>query len=418
MFTGECYETEKTRSVEIPLREDSFETALQFIEEWMTYRRIKQKTIMESMLLVEALFHHLIAQGYAPDTVLTIKLQRSFGESSIRIGFEGEAYVPIEKNQEGISPELKILQGYSEKVDCRYRLGYNRISIVVKRHYRRSLIQSGIGILLAILVYLLIHPFFSAEEQLAFDTQFVFPLVTQFANAMLMIGAPVTFFSLVKNLTDIYILSEKSSSGRKLQVKTIVTSMIAILLAIGTSVLAVLILHDRVGYLSDGAMYKTGMSASEFISSLVPGSIFEPFETYLPFPIIIVALLLTYAMCSVGEYFDTVQRFISVCFALFSKMLNVVMFTLPFFCFVMFFSLLLTDGFEILIVAAEFIVVTLCCVVVIALFYLIRLLIGGVKIGAFLKHLPLLIWENIKINSAIDAVPFNIRYCVRNYGYS
>ena len=55
--------------------------------------------------------------------------------------------------------------------------------------------------------------------------------------------------------------------------------------------------------------------------------------------------------------------------------------------------------------------------IVISAFYLVRLLIGKVKIRTFVKHLPTLLWENFKISSVIDAVPFNIRYCSRKYGY-
>lgn len=43
-------------------------------------------------------------------------------------------------------------------------------------------------------------------------------------------------------------------------------------------------------------------------------------------------------------------------------------------------------------------------------------MIGGVKLRPFFKHLPTLLKENYKIGSVIDAVPFNIRYCVKNYG--
>ena len=53
---------------------------------------------------------------------------------------------------------------------------------------------------------------------------------------------------------------------------------------------------------------------------------------------------------------------------------------------------------------------------ILAAFYLIRLMIGGVKLRPFFKHLPTLLKENYKIGSVIDAVPFNIRYCVKNYG--
>ena len=64
---------------------------------------------------------------------------------------------------------------------------------------------------------------------------------------MLMIGAPVTFFSLVKNLTGIYIVSEKNSSARELQIKTIVTSFISVILALITDSLV-----------SDGAILSPG----------------------------------------------------------------------------------------------------------------------------------------------------------------
>jgi Na+/H+-dicarboxylate symporter len=132
---------------------------------------------------------------------------------------------------------------------------------------------------------------------------------------------------------------------------------------------------------------------------------------------IIVALLITYAFCSAGEYFDTLRKGVDICYTLFSKMLHVVMFALPFFSFLAILTPLLAgssrDLFVILITSA-LIVVSLG---VIAAFYLIRLVLGGVKVGPFLKTLIPLVRENIKINSVIDAVPYNTRYCVRNYGY-
>ena len=159
------------------------------------------------------------------------------------------------------------------------------------------------------------------------------------------------------------------------------------------------------------------MTATQFISSLIPSNIFEPFETYLPFPIIVIALLTTYVFCSIGEYFDVMQKAVNVCLTFFSKMLNVVIFTLPFFCFLAILSSLLTDGFINLLVVVEFVGMVFVSLIVMAAFYLIRLLIGGVKIVPFIKKFPPLLWENYKINSAIDALPFNIRYCSREYGF-
>lgn len=407
-----------TRSIEVPLREESFGTVEQYIVECLTQKHLKQSNIVEVMLLVEALFNQLIEQGYGSDTVLTIKLQRSFGETSIKIGFEGDAYVPDEESQDDLSPELRIVQAYNDKISSRYRMGYNSVRIVVKRNYRRSLIYCAIGTLLAILTYIPISAFMSADQQVALDDGFIYPMMKLFGNAMLMVGTPVTLFSMIKNLTDIYIVSEKNSSGRKLQMKTIATSVISIILAFGTGLFIAALMNYRGGYLGTNAAYTGEVSFTEMISSIIPSSIFEPFNTYMPFPIIVVALLITYAMCSVGKHFDDIQKIINVCYSLFSRMLNVIMFTLPFFCFLSILTALLPSGYTNLIVILEFAGVVFAGLIVMIVFYLLRLLIGGVRIAPFVKHLPLLIWENFKINSAINAVPFNIRYCVRNYKFS
>ena len=408
----------RIRSIEIPLNIENYAAADEFIKQWMKQKRIGDRSVFETTLLFEALFQDMIEQGYGQDTVLTIKAQKAFGEYNITLGFEGESYVPsMKKDQKTVSPELQIVQAYSDKVGYRYRSGYNRVSIVVKRNHNSSLMYCLIAIILAMLVATPLIAFVSTDKLVSLDKNYIGPFIKQFANAMLMIGAPVTFFSLVKNLTDIYIVSEKSSSARKLQVKTIVTSFIAVILALITGPLIADVLYSHQGYFRNIGLFSSGMTITEFINSLVPDNIFEPFETIMPFPIIILALLLTYALCSIGEYFGAVHRFINISLAIFSKMLTVVMFTLPFFCFFAALSMLMIDGIANLTILLELLIIVALSMIVISGFYLIRLIIGKVKIKSFVKHLPALLWENFKISSVIDAVPFNIRYCSRKYGY-
>ena len=409
----------KTRSIEIPLKAESYESADRFIRQWMIKKRISDESSFETMLLFEALFQDMIEQGFGEDTILTIQAQKTFGEYNITLGFEGESYIPsMKKDEKKISPELQIVQAYSDKVGYKYRLGYNCISIVVQRNNNSSLIYCFIAMVLAMLVTTPLIAFVSSGNLKSLDDNYIQPFINQFANAMLMIGAPVTFFSLVKNLTDIYIISKKSSSARKLQVKTIVTSFIAVLLALITGPLIADVLYTHQGYFGNIGLFSSGMNATEFINSLVPSNIFEPFETIMPFPIIILALLLAYALCSVGRYFGAVHRFINISLELFSKMLTVVMFTLPFFCFFATLSLLMIDGIANLMILLKLVLIVALSIIVISAFYLVRLIIGKVKIIPFVRHLPALLWENFKISSVIDAVPFNIRYCSRNYGYN
>lgn len=407
----------KKHTLEVPLKPESYETADQFIRQWMIKKRIGKESSYETTLLFEALFQDMIEQGYGQDTMLTVKTKKTYGEYSVTLGFEGKSYTPsMKKDKDIISPEQQIVEAYSDKVGYRYRMGYNRVDIVVKRNNNSSLVYCFIAIILALLVGIPLVMNVSTDNLISIDGKYISPFIKQFSNAMLMIGAPVTFFSLVKNLTDIYIVSEKSSSARKLQVKTIVTSAISVMLALVTAPLVADVLNGHQGYLSIVGLSK-GMNITEFINSLVSSNIFEPFETIMPFPIIVLALLLTYALCQIGEYFGSVHRFINISLEVFSKMLSVAIFTLPFFCFFAALSLIMINGLANLIIMLKLLLIVALGMLIMTAFYLIRLLIGKVKIKPFLKHLPALISENFKISSVIDAVPYNIRYCSRKYGY-
>ena len=406
----------KSNTIEIRAAAEDQKTAEDFIENSLKRKNISKEIRMETLLVFDALFHNMLRQGFDENTSITIKTRNSSGEIDISLGFEGEPFTTITDENSGSSEDDEILKEYEDKFDSSYQSRYNSIHIVVQRSFRNTLFLSLAAILMAILVYIPINAFMDMETQIKLGEEIVFPLVKLFSNAMLMIGAPVTFFSLVKNLTDIYIISERNSSGRRLQSKTIITSIISVILAIVSGFIIAEILSSRLGAIAGYGGLETAPTVKELIESLVPSSIFTPFETIMPFPLIFVALIVTYAFCSIGKYFDKVKNAMDACYALFSKMLRVVMYAFPFFCFLALLYPLLGNGFEILFVILYIIALSAASLILLAAFYLIRLLIGGVKLGPFFKYFPALMKENYNIGSAIDAVPFNVRYCVKNYG--
>lgn len=406
----------KSNSIEISASLEYLETAKSFIEQKLARSNISKEIQMETLLVFEALFCNLLRQGYDPDTQITIKTRNNFGEIDMNLGFEGKPFVAILDDGISSAEDDMILRGFEDKFDYGYQSGYNSIHIVVQRSFQNTLLFSFSSILLAILAYIPIHAFMSMEAQAQLGEEIIFPLVKLFANAMLMIGAPVTFFSLLKNLTDIYIISERNSVGKQLQFKTIVTSVIAVLLAIVAGLIIAAILTSDLGAVAGTGGLDATPSFRELIESLVPSDIFTPFETIMPFPLIFIALIVTYAFCSIGKYFDKMKKAVDACYTLFSRMLHVVMYAFPFFSFLAMLYPLLGSGFRLLLVILYIIALSAASLVLLAAFYLIRLVIGGVPLKPFLKHLPALLKENYKIGSVIDAVPFNIRYCVKNYG--
>ena len=406
----------KAEPLELPAATESFPQMQAYFQELLDAEAISKELVMETMLVVEALFHNILEQEEGNDTTLRLTFRESLGNVVIGIGFEGKmAYLFTEEDGD-VSPENRILRAYEEKIESSYRFGYNSFKITVKRKHSLTLLYCAAGILCAFLAFLPLHFLLPADQTARLGKEILMPLEELFGNAAFMIGAPVTFFSLLKNLTHAYILSERYSIVRKLRLKALATSVILILLAIGLGFLF-LGAYRALGETKITQAAEPAMDViSRWISEAMPSSIFGPFEIAMPVPLVVISLLLTYVFCASGRYFGRLKQAVDACYTVFSKMLGLVLFALPFFFFVTVLQLLIFMEYDKLLNMTLIILMMLGSISVVVVFYLIRLKIGGVRLRPFLKKMPRLLLENIRINSCIDAVPFNIRYCTRNLG--
>ena len=398
------------------IKASEFEKMNSFVEEIMKDNSITDFTANETLLVLESLYHNLIEQGLDSERDFLIQCKKSFGELKIRLGFGGKVF-SLYVNEDEISPENSILKAYADKIDCSYFSGFNLFTITVKRNYKNTMMFYALGILLAFIVYIPVSLLTNREDQLYVLDNMVFPIEKIFVNCVLMVAAPVTFFSFVKNMTDTYILADRNSNIRILHFKSMASSLILILLAIAVGFVVAPLLSDLKGINSEYFEEGSYRSIINSVESLVPSSIIEPFETESPIPLIIIAILMAYTFCSVGAYFNKIKKGIDICYTLFSKMLSVIMYFLPFFFFMSIMDVLLYEGFESVVIIFIVVLFLILSLVVVIAYYAVRLSIKGVNVMVFIKKLCPLLIENLKINSAIDAAPFNIRYCAKNYGF-
>ena len=405
----------KPGSIEIGSSPEDYSKAYEFIDDLLKRNRITHTVSDEVKRVFEALYHNIQEQTGGRAS-LRITGQKSLGDTKIRLGYFGKPFVLTEEVGDIISPEARILNAYADKIDCSYHSGHNNISISVKRSPGRAILLCIIAMVLAGIAYLAIHFCAGLKAEAYISERIIWPFEVMFARAMLLVAGPVTFFSLLKNLTDTYIFSSTVSDTRKVQGKTIITSVISVILALLISVPIGLYFKGLFPILKDFKIAEMEMASLEdLVSDIVPTDILSLFEGVSPFPMIIIAVITTYAFCSSGKYFDMMKEATDVCYSLFSSMLSLVMYTLPVFAFISFLDMLLFTGPKMLLYVVYFTMIVLVSLLAMAGFYTIRLKLGGVAADPFYRKLGGLIYENIKINSAIDAVPFNVRYCMRTY---
>ena len=402
------------RKVEINTAADEYEKGRHFILDILVENGITKTMISETMLIYEALYYNLTEVTSDRNMAITIAGRKNLGDIHITIGYAGKMVDPMDDTGEEFAPEVSILRAYADKLDYSYRSGYNTITITVRRSYSKTLLRSLICGLAAALLFIPVNILAGPETQETLIYDVFLPLERLFSNAILMIGAPVTFLSLIKHFTDVYIVSGRDSGVRQLQRITIATSCTSMLLAAVTGTAEASLIGKTV---LDGTITRVDYGAAgDVISSIVPPSIFEPFVSISPIPIIVLASLFTYALCSVGKYFDTLKNATDAMYVLCARILSIVMIPLPFFCFAAVMDMLLRFGFAVVIPFLLIIAAVLGSLIVFALFYVIRLKAAGISPMPFVKKLKPLLIENWRIDSAIDAEPYNVRFCARAFG--
>lgn len=400
------------KSITIYNLKEEYAAAAQLVEDTLSHKQISRVMRTETMMVFEALYHNLEEQLSGTDTPVMLKATRGFGDLKITLGFEGGMMDPTENN-DPFSPETQILETYYDKIHYSYRFGYNKIEIETRKSFQMTQMICLIAVLASIAAYALIRASMNPAMQQDLLQYVVIPLEQLFANAMIMIAAPVTFFSLLKNRTNAYIVSEWNDTVRRLHLAAMQSSVTAVLLAIAAAmVVSEFTLYSKNLLTHTGAL-RIDFSASEFISGLMPSNIIEPFITISPFPLIILAIMVAYALFSAGKYFDLINQLINAFYVVFSKLLSMIMFTMPLFLFVAFLDALLQHGFLLLLFLLQILVIVCCCLILLMLFYAARLGRAGINPLRFMRKLSPLLRENYLINSSIDAVPYNIRWCVQ-----
>ena len=403
--------------VEMRDLQEDYPAAKKYVGGQLKENRVSKAMIAETLLVFEALCYRIFEQRQESDGVVYVSGFRRMGDSAIELAYEGSIYIPDPEDPSRLTPEDRILRAYADKIDYSYRSGRNRITITMKRNHLAAVGLYAASMALGIIVYSLLR--YTASEQLQYFVaeKLVFPTEHLILNAVLMVGAPVTFLSMLKHLTDTYILAESRSSARRLHRNAINSSIVSVVLAIVSSQLFTSLLFaddDLKGKYQHGMI---DMDPEKLIPSLIPSDIFTPFQTMMPYSLIILAILTTYAFCSVGKYFDTIKVAIDAAYVLFARMLSVVMYALPLAAFLTMLDELFSDGYMALLYLAEMIAVAFASLGILLGYYVLRLLRCGVKPGPFLKKMVPLMRENARIASAFDAVPYNIRYCARSYGF-
>ena len=406
----------RNKVIRINANDESLPKALAFVEEAFRRRRVSAKIASEMKLLFEAVCREIVAQLADETAELEICSVSKIGCADIEITFPGSRFSLPSENAAS-SPGASIIEEHLDKISCSFHHGDNVVQIAVSQSIWSFILPNLVAVIAAVIVATVLEFTIDDAGRQLLATDWVAPLKKLFTNAMLMIGAPMTLFSLLKNVTDAFIVAGRHSSSRTLFMTAMSSSVVAVVLAAVMGFVFAQWILSTAGVTESFDIGFANWSLASAVDQIIPSSIVEPFETISPIPMIVVALLVAGSLSSIGQSFSLVKRAVDACYDLFSGILGILMIAFPVACFLLFLEVLLaTDGVVQFLDILGIVAIVFVCTVPLLAFYALVLKVHGIPVMKFARTLWPLLKENFSIGSVIDAVPFNTRYCERHFG--
>ena len=408
-----------------PLKSDGICESLLFIEETLKKFRVKQRDLLEALLISEETM--MLLCEHAPENAnIEITLTRQLGVPRIKLTAPGtpmaldEHLGTVSMDQLGAETENAIrsvmLRSYSDSIKYRHSHAKNTLTIVTGIPERILATRTIAAIVFAAITAVLLRQIVPEAAVQWIIANLLGPAESLFISALMCITAPAVFVSITCSMFRFEGFSELGESGKTVVATYLMTSVAAVL--IGMFVFE-LFSPGEVGILSfqpgnDGA---EGFSLLAILATLIPPNIVEPFISVNSLQLMVVAITIGAALTMSGKRTRHLKVLLEEMDVLCGKVSSLVMRTVPIVVYCSIANTLMGSDLRVLTSAGELIAVLIAGMAALLVLYcLILIFVVRLNPLPFLrKYVPAMKSVFLK-GSSVAAIPMNMRISRRQLG--
>ena len=412
-------------TAEYALNLDGVSKSLIFIEETLKNFRLKQRDLLEALLISEETM--LLLVEHAPeDANIKVVITRKMGVPRIRLSAPGspmaldEHIGTVSIDQLGEETENAIrsvmLRSYAESIKYRRSRSTNILTIVTGIPERILATYTVAAIILAVMSVLLFRQVLPDAAIQWLTVNLLGPLEGLFISALMCITAPAVFISITCSMFRFEGFSELGRSGKTVVASYLATSILTILIGVLIFNLfhpgktGVLNMQTELGEVE-------GFSVLGILSTLIPPNIVEPFITVNSLQLMLIAITIGTALTMCGKRVQHLKVLLEELDVLCGKVSSLIMQTVPVVVYCATVNVLLSSPRDVLLSIGELIPVLAAGLSALLLLYcLILLVVVRLNPITFIcKYVPNM--KNIFLKgSAAAAITLNMRICRRQLG--
>lgn len=420
-----------------PCTEGTIASALDFLQESLSAWGFEKKRINAVMLTAEELMVKMI-QASADGDKLSLSVEKILGTVSVRISARGskteltETTLSIgDLSGNEYAPEAEqairsmILNAHREEIQLKHRMGVNTAVLRVQKSEHANLITTLMFMVCGILFGLALRLLTPAAVSQWISDNVLYMVSKLFVNGIMMLVAPLVFFSMASCIAKYTDLRSLGRMGAKVIACYILTTIVAI--SIGFSVFQLLQPGDpaMMAAVTDAGASaietagSTTLSLRDTLLSIVPNNFARAFVDSDMIQVIVLGILLGAAAGSLGQYTEPVQHAFDAMNELFSRAVTIIVKVMPVAIFCSMAKMVITMNASTLWALLGILgCVYLGAFLLIAFYGLLLLVFGRINpLMFFRKFLPVMV-SAFSLASSNAVMPLNMKTLDEKIGVS
>ena len=394
-----------------------------WLEEILAGMKVTRREIFVAELLLEENFYRLAeASGDASSFSARLDVRKRFGDVDLRLSAHGEPFNPLEELNEATEDtaelySLAILKAHRDKISHSWKKGENVISMRIHRSDSKTAVHTLIALVLGVVLGVAMKAGLGAETIRWVGDNLFLPVETIFMNALLMVAAPLIFFSVTAGITGMSDTADIGRMGGKLLMislaKLAIMLVLAVFLGIRMGAMPELLAMDTVNASSGGAT----VSVRDVIMSIVPKNIIAPFEGNNLLQVLFLALFFGMLLAKAAERAAWVRDFVSFCNRFFTDAMGTILPLMPVVVAVSMAKLMMNTELTVLLLYGRIIggafvelllVLTVCAVFV--------TVVGRLSPAPFLRKFLTFSILPFSLRSSNGCLPDTLNFCSKKLG--
>ena len=285
---------------EIRLTEESINTTVEELKDFLTGRKVPQKDVLKLGLLIEEALLRL-RDRFGRTQKATV-MTSGFGGARITIKVQGDSYDPLHGDDDDsiLNSEYiqNLLDAVSTSFSYRYRNGCNEITARAHKQHRGHRIPGGgitVAVVLAVISALLSKTLLPAKTVSFLVDDLAAPIFSRLMGMITMVAGPLIFISVVSGICALNDIATLSRIGLKAIRRFVVLSVMMITF----SVLFCLLFFSGISSGAGGAFDFSQILG--MLLDLIPQDFISPFMENKTIQIILIAIAVGVALLIADE---------------------------------------------------------------------------------------------------------------------